>query len=220
MNTNGYEFEKRFLVDGQQESKNQRVKGKMEKENHKIKVITEKGDFETLADILPPRGDPLKILFIAKTPAPESVSAGHYFQGRQGKMLWNKLAQYNILHVNYGEFEDDHLLENNYGLTDIVKVPRSYGNEPSDEEYRLGLSRIMDLIRSHKPEVLVFVYKKPLDQILKMGLNMKEKSFYGFNPHLELKFGSKVFVFPMPGTPCNSGIAHQSMVELKLLLEK
>ena len=187
--------------------------------NHRTKILTETGEHETLADILPSEST-LKILFIAKTPASVSVSAGHYFQGKQGRMLWNKLAEYNILKVCEGEFEDDHLLENGYGITDIVKIPRGYGDEPSDEEYRSGLDRIMDLIRVHRPEVLVFVYKKVLDKILKFGFDIKEKSLYGFNPNLELKFGAKVFVFPMPGTPCNSEIAHQSMIELKSLLKK
>src|SRR5674476_781754 len=118
---------------------------------------------ETLADIIPVTLS-LEILFIAKTPL--SVTIGHYFQGTQGKMFWNKLGRYNILNVDYGEFEDDHLLENHYGITDIVKVPRSYGNEPSDVEYKDGLNRILDLIAFHKPKVICFIYKKVLDRIL------------------------------------------------------
>lgn len=39
---------------------------------------------ETLLDILPEKG-PIKILIVGKAPAPASVAAGHYFQGRHGK---------------------------------------------------------------------------------------------------------------------------------------
>lgn len=44
----------------------------------------------------------VKMLIIAKTPAPVSVEAGHYFQGRQGKMFWGKLREYRLLTVPHG----------------------------------------------------------------------------------------------------------------------
>jgi len=182
--------------------------------SHKIKISVGGKEVETLADILPTKPN-LVILFIAKTPTPISVKVGHYFQGTQGRMFWNKLASYNILNIYYGGYEDDHLLENLYGITDIVKVPRSYGNEPSDEEYKEGLKRILDLIKLYKPRVICFVYKKVLDQIIKLSFHRTQKSNYGFNPDLEKDFGTKVFVFPMPGTPCNSELANSSMLKLK-----
>lgn len=111
-------------------------------------------------------------------------------------------------------------MENLYGITDIVKVPQSFGNEPSNKEYNEGLKRILNLINVYKPKVICFVYKKVLDQILKLGFLRKDKSKYGFNPELENDFRTKVFVFPMPGTPYNSGLAHSSMLELKSYLNK
>jgi len=185
--------------------------------NFKTKITVSGKTHDTLYDIMPDNG-PLKILFIAKTPAPISVIAGHYFQGRQGKMFWNKLKEYAILQVPNGTYEDEYLLQNNYGLTDIVKVPRDYGNEPSDEEYINGLQRIIDLINKHKPTVIVFVYKKVLDNIMRLNFGIKSKSDYGFNQDLEKYFNSKVFVFPMPGTPCTTKEAIQSMLELKKMI--
>jgi len=187
--------------------------------SHKIIIEVNGNEVETLADILP-ENKKLDILFIAKTPAPVSVDAGHYFQGTQGRMFWNKLANYNILNVPYGEFEDDYLLENSYGITDIVKVPRSFGNEPSNDEYKVGMGRILDLIKFYEPKVICLVYKKVLDQILKLSLHLSKKSMYGFNPEFEIYFGTKVFVFPMPGTRCSSEIAHTSMMEVKSYLNK
>ena len=83
----------------------------------------------------------MRMLIVAKTPALVSVEAGHYFQGRQGRMFWNRLRDYDILTAPPGTHEDDVLLAHGYGLTDVVKVPRNYGNEPSDDEYREGLGR-------------------------------------------------------------------------------
>jgi hypothetical protein len=182
-------------------------------------AIEQNGErFDTLSDILPVNSGKLEILFIAKTPAPKSVEIGHYFQGTQGKMFWNKLIEYKILTIRLGTYEDENLLENNYGITDIVKKPREFGNEPSPSEYKFGLARIQRVIKNHRPTVLVFVYKKVLDNILRWGHDVKLKSVYGFNPDLESHFGSKVFVFPMPGTPCKSEVAVKAMIELQLLI--
>jgi mismatch-specific thymine-DNA glycosylase len=181
---------------------------------YKTTINSDGKTLETLTDILPASGH-LKILFIAKTPAMVSVEAGHYFQGRQGKMFWNKLSEYNILNVPDGKFEDDFLLANKFGITDIVKVPRNYGNEPSEEEYRSGLERILLLIRKYEPKVIVFVYKAVLDTIIRLSFGLRIKATYGFNEQLERYFGSKVFVFPMPGTPCTREDIIISMTALR-----
>ena len=170
--------------------------------------------YNTLSDILPDDGN-LNILFIAKTPTLDSVNAGHYFQGKQGRMFWNKLSEYEILKVPFGRFEDEFLLSNNYGITDIVKAPRNYGNEPSNEEYKKGLKRILSIVKKTKPKVIVFVYKGVLDNIMELNYGITEKSKYGFNPKLDKYFNSKVFVFPMPGTPCKKEDANKYMIELK-----
>lgn len=188
--------------------------------NFKI-VLEDNGErFETLKDILPNVSTKLKILFIAKTPALKSVEAGHYFQGHQGKMFWSRLNEYGILTIKPNTFEDENLLENGFGLTDIVKRPRDYGNEPSKLEYKAGSERILNIIDKHKPDVIIFVYKKVLDNILKWGYLLKVKSVYGFNDDLSKYFKSRVFVFPMPGTPCTSGQSTKSMTELKNYLRK
>lgn len=187
--------------------------------NHRISITVDGKKVDTLEDILPTKTG-LRILFIAKTPAPISVNAGHYFQGKQGTMFWNKLSEYDILKVPYGEYQDNHLLENGYGLTDIVKIPRHFGDEPSENEYRDGLKRILDLVKVHHPKIVFFVYKRVLDNILKLGFHLREKSDYGFNKDFNTLFGCHVFVFPMPGTPCKREQSHQAMSKLKDMLKK
>jgi hypothetical protein len=121
--------------------------------------------------------------------------------------------------VRSNTFEDENLIENNFGLTDIVKVPRNYGNEPSSDEYKDGLNRIMKIIKTYKPKVIVFIYKKVLDNILLYGFSLKQRTVYGFNKDLEKLFNSKIFVFPMPGTPCTSGQAIIAMNELQKVIK-
>lgn len=185
--------------------------------NYQTTIEVEGRSVKTLSDILPLTG-PMKMLIVAKTPAPISVEVGHYFQGRQGTMLWNKLKEYSLLSVPHGKYEDEVLLDHNYGITDIVKVPRSFGNEPSDAEYKAGLERILGLISKLEPTVLFFVYKRVLDQILLLGHGRVQRASYGFNPNLEAWFGCQVFVFPMPGTPATTEESVRGMTALKRVL--
>ncbi len=166
-------------------------------------------DVRTLRDILP-TSPGLQILFVAKTPSPISVEKGHYFQGRQGQLFWRRLKEYGLLDHETG-FEDDLLLEHGYGLTDIVKEPHSFGDEPSNREYSEGFLRILELVRTHRPKVVVFVYKKVLDEVIRLGFGVEKKSTYGFNQSLEPRFGTRVFVFPLPGTPCTKAQAASAM---------
>jgi G:T/U-mismatch repair DNA glycosylase len=170
---------------------------------------------KTLSDILPSSG-PMKMLIVGKTPALKSVEVGHYFQGQHGTMFWNKLKEYGLLSVPPGKYEDEVLLDHGYGITDIVKVPRSYGNEPSDAAYKAGLERMIGLISKLQPTVLLFVYKRVLDRILLLKRARVQTTNYGFNPSLEYVFGCQIFVFPMPGVGgITKMIISQAMEDLR-----
>lgn len=180
--------------------------------DNSTEIIVDGQMVRTLKDILPDKSG-LKILFVAKTPTPQSVAMGHYFQGRQGTAFWNRLIKYGLLEPSITHM-DDSLLAHGYGLTDIVKVPRPYGNEPSIDEYEAGIERILNLVRDHNPEIVVFVYKGVLDNILKIRKLSRWKSDYGFNPDLDVHFGCRVFVFPMSATRCTRDQARVAMLEL------
>lgn len=187
--------------------------------NYRTSISVDNKKYDTLKDILPEDSHTIDILFIAKTPAMKSVEIGHYFQGQHGQLFWNKLKSYGILKVRPGTFEDENLLENNLAITDIVKIPRNYGNEPTDDEYKAGLNRILNLIKKHKPTVIVFVYKRVLDNILKFGFDLNTKTEYGLNSTLKSYLNSNVFVFPMPGTPCTKEQGEKAMSDLVSLLK-
>jgi G:T/U-mismatch repair DNA glycosylase len=187
--------------------------------NHATTIVVDGREVPTLEDILP-RAPGLRALFIGKTPAPTSVEAGHYFQGNQGKIFWNRLREYGVL-VPATEYEDDSLLAHGFGLTDIVKAPRRYRVEPSDHEYRAGLNRVLDLIPAHRPRVVVFVYKKVIDKILQLKFGIRRPTTaYGFNPQFEKQIGTRVFAFPLPGVGgCTQQEAASAMRELTVVLK-
>jgi hypothetical protein len=74
-----------------------------------------------------------------------------------------------------------------------------------------GSSRILELIRLHHPELVAFVYKKVLDKILETKFGIKQRAAYGFNPLVNHHFQTRVFAFPLPGTPCTTVQAKSAM---------
>jgi hypothetical protein len=94
---------------------------------------------ETLPDI-PPR--PGGVLLVGINPAPVSVAAGHYYQGRIGRRLWRRLQQLGLLKdpVVPGA-EDEAFAREGHGLTDLVKRPtRSSVDRTLEQGQAVGFS--------------------------------------------------------------------------------
>ena len=181
--------------------------------DHRTELEIDGTSVTTLADIVPPRG-PLRVLFVGKTPSPASVEAGHYFMGRMGKGLWKRLDDVGVLCPASGEFADDFLLANGFGMTDICKLPRPFGEEPTKAEYVDGWERVNGLVVRLRPRILVFVYKGALDKVLEYSFGWEHKSGYGFNDDLMRTFGRRVFAFPLPGVACTAREAQRHMTDL------
>jgi TDG/mug DNA glycosylase family protein len=180
---------------------------------HLTEIRVDDSDVTTLADILPERGT-LRALFVGKTPSPASVEAGHYFEGRMGKGLWKRLSDAGLLHVAPGTYADDALLDQGFGVTDLCKVPRPFGDEPTQAEYEEGWERVGALVARLRPRIIVFVYKGSLDKVLHYSFGGEHKSGYGFNDDLMRTFGRRVFAFPLPGVACTAREAQRHMSDL------
>jgi uracil-DNA glycosylase len=181
--------------------------------DHRIDIEVDGRAVTTLADIVPAHG-PLRVLFVGKSPAPVSVEAGHYLQGRMGKGFWKRLDEVGLLHAAGGEFHDDLLLDSGFGMTDVCKLPRPTGEEPSQAEYTEGWERVNGLISRTRPRILTFVYKSALDKVLEYSFGWEHKSGYGFNDDLMRTFGRRVFAFPMPGVACTQREAQRHLADL------
>ena len=181
--------------------------------DHRIEIEVDGRVVTTLADIVPARG-PLRVLFVGKSPAPVSVEAGHYLQGRMGKGFWNRLDEVGLLHAAKGEFPDDLLLANGFGMTDVCKVPRPFGEEPSEAEYSAGWERVSAIITRTRPRILTFVHKSALDKVLQYSFGWDHKSGYGFNDDLMRTFGRRVFAFPLPGVSCTLRESQRHLADL------
>ncbi len=168
--------------------------------NYRTQITIDNTTYDTLKDILPKTGK-LSILFVGRTPSFKSIIAGHYFQGKRGHNFWKKLNDLGILKVPQGDYPDNYLLQNNYGITHISKIPREL-KKPTKEVYKKGFIHLMNIIRKYEPRLLIFTYKNTLDSLLSATQNKEIRTRYGFNPEYDHIFGSAIFVYPMPGTIC------------------
>lgn len=189
--------------------------------SHKITLLIDGKEIETLADILPEADEQLKILFIGKVPIQKSVDKGHYFQGKQGTALWNRLKEYKLISYPESEDADDYLLAHKYGITDIAKTSRNFGSEPTIKEYEEGTIRILNLIKKHRPKIVFFVYKKVLEQILFHSSSNKIRVKYGFNHDCNFFENTKVFVYPANGLKdCPLVLIKKEMSALQSFIEE
>jgi hypothetical protein len=74
----------------------------------------------TLEDLL---AEGLRAVCVGINPAPVSVAAGHYYQGRAGQRLFSRLRDAGVIPVGGGGYEDDAAFAAGVGFTDIVKRP-------------------------------------------------------------------------------------------------
>ncbi len=118
---------------------------------------------ETLEDIPPQPGG---ILLVGINPAPVSVAAGHYYQGRIGTRLWRRLERLGLLVDPEPGAEDDAFARSGHGLTDLVKRPSTSSREVSRDELAAGVESLIAKVRAWKPGMILFAFAEPGRQLL------------------------------------------------------
>jgi double-stranded uracil-DNA glycosylase len=111
---------------------------------------------ETLEDLLRPG---LRAVCIGINPAPTSVRAGHYYQGRLGQQFYERLRRAGLLSRAPG-WEDDLAFEHAIGFTDIVKRPTQKASDVHADEFAHGRDLLHAKLRAVEPRLVIFVFKK------------------------------------------------------------
>ena len=117
----------------------------------------------TLPDI-PPR--PGGVLLVGINPAPISVAAGHYYQGRLGQRLWRRLERVGLLRDAVPGAEDEAFARAGHGLTDLVKRPTPSAAELDDAELEAGVDALRAKIRDWRPGLVLFAFAEPARRVL------------------------------------------------------
>lgn len=156
----------------------------------------------TLEDLLRPG---LRAVCVGVNPAPTSVEAGHYYQGRLGQGFFARLRQACVLPSSFDGYEDDAAFAAGFGFTDIVKRPTASAKEVKPAEFKHGRELLEAKLVHHKPELIIFTFKKTAQTLF--------GSFdgNGFVAGLRLA-DSEVFV--MPGPYESAGTVDATMKQL------
>ena len=142
----------------------------------------------TLADIWP---EEPRAMIVGLNPAPSSVAAGHYYQGRVGQGQLRKSASAGLFRAPSGRFFEDAALSAGVGFTDIVKRPSRGEGDVGIDEIRFGSAHLADKLRSRGVSLLVCVFRQPVKVLLgsEGGPGMQTKL---------TSWGARVFRMPGP----------------------
>ena len=160
---------------------------------------------ETLADLLRPN---LRALCIGINPAPTSVAAGHYYQGKSGQRFYERLRCAGVLPRTPG-WEDDLAFADGIGFTDIVKRPTASSREVGPEEFEHGRQLLVSKLDAFSPQLLLFAYKAPARMLF--------GQFAGNGLISHLRFADAP-VFVMPGPYAAKAVTRLRVRELGELL--
>lgn len=142
----------------------------------------------TLADVWP---DVPRAMIVGLNPAPASVEAGHYYQGRVGQGQLRKLAAAGLFRAPTGRNFEDAALAAGVGFTDIVKRPSHGEGDVGADEIHYGSAQLADNLRSRHVGLIVSVFRHPVKVLLGSegvaGMQSKRTSW-----------GARVFRMPGP----------------------
>jgi TDG/mug DNA glycosylase family protein len=174
--------------------------------DHRITVDWMGERFESLADLLRPG---LRAVCIGINPSPVSVEAGHYYQGRLGRRLWQRLHRAGVIEEVGSGTEDVEAFVAGIGFTDLVKRPTAGAGELSAAEISHGRDQLSEKLSRYRPPLLIFSFKKSAEALL--------GRFQGDGHLPDLRFADAP-IFVMPGPYAKAEVVTGRLEELRELL--
>lgn len=166
--------------------------------------------YHSLSDILEKN---LDIVFVGLNPSVVSVEMGHYHTDRLGRRFWNAAIESKLFVPEAGMYNDELLLEQRMGITDIVKRPTRNLSFLTDEDFEEGRSLLLKKVLKLKPGILCSIYKTAFEKLL----GTRFTNIHGYQENYRLG-KSLIFVLASPFLPHKDRLAN--MLELKELREQ
>lgn len=161
----------------------------------------------TLADLWPARP---RAMVVGLNPAPVSVAAGHYYQGRAGQRQLARLVDVGLIPEPGALHLDDVALSAGIGFTDIVKRPSKGERDVTADEIARGTRELRRKLERTGAPLIVCVFRHPVEALL--GSTQPA----GLSP-LKTPWGAQVFRLPGPFEAKSRAIA--VMDELRQILQ-
>jgi TDG/mug DNA glycosylase family protein len=95
----------------------------------------------------------LRVLFCGINPGLYTAAVGHHF-ARPGNRFWPALFAAGFTDRLISPFDERQLLENGYGVTNVVMRATSTADQLTKEELRAGGKRLIAKVRRYKPDFL------------------------------------------------------------------
>jgi TDG/mug DNA glycosylase family protein len=163
---------------------------------------------ETLEDLLRPG---LRAVCVGINPSRVSVEAGHYYQGRLGRLFLRRLREVGLLAQEAPGYEDDVLFAGGVGFTDLVKRASSRAHQLRADELAYGRALLLRKLNEANAPLIIFTYKKTAE-VLFGGFRG-----VGLLPAQDVLPGD-AFVMPGPYAPRER--AEETLDELRALVGK
>jgi double-stranded uracil-DNA glycosylase len=112
---------------------------------------------ETLEDLLRPG---LRAVCVGINPSCVSVEAGHYYQGRLGRLFLRRLREVGLLTQDAPGYEDDVLFSEGVGFTDLVKRATPRAQQLRPDELAHGRALLLAKLSKANPPLVIFTYKR------------------------------------------------------------
>jgi TDG/mug DNA glycosylase family protein len=110
----------------------------------------------SIPDVLPPVGEPLRVLFCGINPSLYSAATGWHF-ARPGNRFWPALAGSGFTPRVLAPAEQDLLAGYGLGITNMVARATAKAAELGPAELRAGGERLLALVAARRPRVLAVV---------------------------------------------------------------
>ena len=98
----------------------------------------------------------LRLLFCGINPSLYSAVVGHHF-ARPGNRFWRTLHAAGFTERLLSPWQQDELLAQGIGLTNVVPLASASADELSAEDYRQGRALLLRKLRRYRPRVLAFL---------------------------------------------------------------
>lgn len=110
----------------------------------------------TIPDVLPPVGEPFRVLFVGINPGLYSAATGWHF-ARPGNRFWPALCASGFTDRLLKPSEQDELAGYGLGITNIVPRATAQAAELTPAELRQGGGRLTALIEERRPGIVAIL---------------------------------------------------------------
>jgi double-stranded uracil-DNA glycosylase len=96
------------------------------------------------------------VLFVGINPGLYSAATGHHF-ARPGNRFWPALHKGGFTPRQLHPSEQEELLKNGYGITNLVNRGTATADELAPEEFVAGRKRLAAKVRRYRPRIVAFL---------------------------------------------------------------